>query len=136
MGNTICDMPQTISVLELRQAFPSMPDFQGDYLTSESFNKQKKMARCGVDTGITAQLVAAIHVSLEEMINDINDMKKRGWMGMGLEIPQANDREMVKDILTSVSTQQHWMTLTQKSMNTLQARIDGLVEEPVEAEKP
>jgi hypothetical protein len=126
--STVADLPQTISILELKQAFPSMPDFQGDYLVSECLNKAKKMSRCGVDTGVTAQLVAAIHVSLEEMINDINDMKRRGWMGMGFEIPHANDRETVKDILTSVSTQQHWMQLTQKSMVMLQGKIDGIAE--------
>jgi len=133
--NGVSAMPQTLSILELRQAFPSMPDYQGEYLIKESFNKAKKIARCGVDTSVTAQLVAAIHVSLEEMINDIGEMKKRGWMGVGLEIPHASDRETVKDILTSVSTQQHWMQLTQKSMGALQAKIDGLVEDTNEAEK-
>jgi len=125
----VSDSPATLSLLELRQAFPSMPDFQGEYLVAECFNKARYMSRCGVDTSVTAGMVAAIHVSLEEMLNDIKTMKARGWLGMGFEIPNPGERECVKDILTSVAMQQHWMKLTQKAMSGLQNKIEGIEEE-------
>mmetsp|Transcript_45881 Transcript_45881/g.98331 ORF Transcript_45881/g.98331 Transcript_45881/m.98331 type:complete len:765 (+) Transcript_45881:153-2447(+) len=128
-------LPATISLLELRQAFPTMPDYQGEYLVSECFNKARYISRCGVDTSVTAGMVAAIHVSLEEMLNDINAMKSRGWLGMGFEIPNSSERECVKDILTSVSMQQHWMKLAQSSMNSLKNKIDGVEEDPALPEK-
>jgi len=125
----VSNMPQTISILELRQAFPSMPDYQGAYLVKECFNKAKQIARVGVDPSVIEQMVAAIHVSLGEVQHDIKEMKRRGWLGVGFEVGNANEREVIKEILTSVATQQHWMTLTQKSMNVLQARINNMDED-------
>uniref|UniRef100_A0A7S2VKX4 Polycystin cation channel PKD1/PKD2 domain-containing protein n=1 Tax=Zooxanthella nutricula TaxID=1333877 RepID=A0A7S2VKX4_9DINO len=130
--SVIDNMPQTVSVLELRQAFPSMPDYQQSYLVKECNNKEKKITRVGVDASVTEQMVAAIHISLEEILKDVSELKNRGWMGMGFEISDSSERETIKDIMTSIATQQQWMSMTQKSMDILQARIDGTFKEEKE----
>lgn len=115
----ISAMPKTVLTTELVQAFPEMHDHQLNYIIAACANKAQVINRVGINTGETAQMTAAIHLSLEEIFSDLQRMKRGGWMGRGFEVSNDKDREHVKDILTSIAVQSHWMTLTQKKLTTI-----------------
>lgn len=127
--NGVSLLQQTVSTLDLLQAFPSMPEYQAGYLTRESQTKAQRFARVGADPSTLEGMVAAIHVSLDETARELAAMRQQGWMGKGVAVSDPSHREGAKDILARVEAQRHWVSLTQQNMTALQRKIDGLQEE-------
>jgi hypothetical protein len=119
------DLPAYVTLDDLCARFPEMHQYQLDYIMSNCVNKAKIISRVGIDPGQTAEMVAAIHISLEEVMKDLAAMKKCGWMCKGLEVENETDREHIKDILTSVAVQAHWMNLTNEHISTLKDQVIG-----------
>lgn len=123
------EMPQNIVIDELREAFPFMPAPQIDFLVKASNNAVRIIQRKGIDAAYTVQMLAAIHISLEEVVNDLAKLKRRGWMGKGLEVQNDAERDLVKEILSGISMQTHWMNLTQEQMSKIYQKV-GMQELP------
>jgi len=119
------DMPNYITKNDFKEKFPEMHQYQFDYIMSNCRNKANIISRVGIKASETAELVAAIHICLEEALSDMDAMKKSGWMCKGLEVTDKADREHVKDILTSVAVQNHWMSLTQRHLTALKDEVVG-----------
>jgi hypothetical protein len=119
------DMPNYITKNDLKEKFPEMHQYQFDYIISNCQNKANIISRVGIKSNETAELVAAIHICLEEALSDMAAMKESGWMCKGLEVQDRSDREHVKDILTSVAVQNHWMSLTQQHITSLKDEVVG-----------
>jgi len=119
------DMPNYITKNDLKEKFPEMHQYQFDYIISNCRNKANIISRVGIKPSETAELVAAIHICLEEALSDMAAMKESGWMCKGLEVQDRSDREHVKDILTSVAVQNHWMSLTQQHITALKDEVVG-----------
>eukprot|EP00930_Biecheleria_cincta_P038102 TRINITY_DN26184_c0_g1_i1.p1 TRINITY_DN26184_c0_g1~~TRINITY_DN26184_c0_g1_i1.p1 ORF type:complete len:800 (-),score=119.58 TRINITY_DN26184_c0_g1_i1:99-2498(-) len=125
----VSEMPQCIVVDELREAFPLMPAPQVNFLVNASRNAVRVIQREGIDVTYTVQMLAAIHISLEEVANDLVKLKRRGWMGKGLEVSNDKDRDFVKEILSGISMQTHWMHLTQEHLSKIYQKV-GITEMP------
>lgn len=125
----VSQMPQAISLLELSEVFPDMHEYQLMYLCDACMNKAQVISRVGINPTYTTQMVAAIHLSLGEVLKDLDTMRQNGWMGKGMEVSNNEDRRAVKDILTSVAVQSHWMDLIQKSMTRINSSILGILPE-------
>jgi hypothetical protein len=126
----VSEMPQCLVIDELREAFPLMPKAQVDFLVNASGNAVRIIQREGIDVTYTVQMLAAIHISLEEVSKDLVKLKRRGWMGKGLEVANDTDRNFVKEILSGISMQTHWMHLTQEHLSKIYSKL-GLMEMPV-----
>lgn len=119
----VSEMPQCIVIDELREAFPLMPAPQVNFLVKASNNAVRIIQREGIDVTYTVQMLAAIHISLEEVANDLVKLKRRGWMGKGLEVANDADRNLVKEILSGISMQTHWMHLTQEHLSKIYQKV-------------
>lgn len=126
----VSEMPRCIVIDELREAFPLMPKPQVDYLVKASGNAVRIIQREGIDVTYTVQMLAAIHISLEEVSKDLVKLKRRGWMGKGLEVANDTDRNFVKEILSGISMQTHWMNLTQEHLSKIYTKV-GLKDMPM-----
>mmetsp|Transcript_126387 Transcript_126387/g.352189 ORF Transcript_126387/g.352189 Transcript_126387/m.352189 type:complete len:101 (+) Transcript_126387:1-303(+) len=71
-------------------------------------------------------MIAAIHLGLEEVSENLRRMKRKGWMGKGIEVGSDENRVWVKDIFSSMAVQNHWMSLAAKHIATLQLRTQGV----------
>jgi len=129
------EMPQHITLLEIRQAFPEMHYFQLEFLQSQCMNKAAKISRIGVNKTYTAQIAAAILFGLEEVQGNLGRLKSRGWMAKGLEVGSDESREWVKDVFSSIAVQSHWMSLAAKHISMLQLRIQGVTVEEEDERK-
>eukprot|EP00435_Cladocopium_sp_Y103_P042572 s1172_g11.t2 len=92
----VAEMPETIIVDDILEAYPDMPQFQLNFLCDGARNRTRVIQRKGIDPTWTVQMVAAIHISLDEIMSDLVKLKKRGWMGKGFEVPNDEDRNYVK----------------------------------------
>jgi hypothetical protein len=119
------DMPNYITKKDIKDRFPEMHQFQFEYILRNCRNKANIISRVGIGSAEMAELVAAIHICLEEALSDMAAMKESGWMCKGLEVQDRSDREHVKDILTSVAVQNHWMSLTQQHITSLKDEVVG-----------
>lgn len=119
----VSEMPQIIVIDELREAFPLMPKPQVDFLFSGASNAIRVIQREGIDATYTVQMIAAINISLEEISQDLVKLKRRGWMGTGLEVANDVDRNFVKEILAGVSMRTHWMNLSQQHLARLHEKL-------------
>ncbi|CAK0886939.1 unnamed protein product [Prorocentrum cordatum] len=119
------EMPNYITKKDIKDRFPDMHQFQFDYILRNCRNKANIISRVGIGSGEMAEMVGAIHICLEQALADMADMKERGWMCKGLEVQERGDREHVKDILTSVAVQNHWMGLAQHHLATLKEEMMG-----------
>lgn len=118
------EMPQTILVSELRQVFPKIPQYQLDFLCRQTTNKSQVVQREGIAPMYVLQMVAAINVALDEILADLVKLERRGWLGSkGLEVKNDGDRECVKEILSGIAVQRHWMELTQNNLTSLQMKM-------------
>jgi len=118
-------MPNYITKKDIKDKFPEMHQYQFDYILRNCRNKANIISRVGISSGEMAELVAAIHICLEQALADMAVMKGRGWMCKGLEVQNRGDREHVKDILTSVAVQNHWLSLTQQHIASLKENMMG-----------
>lgn len=121
----VAEMPATILKTDLPQAFPEMHDYQLEYLVNACMNKSQVVERVGFNRSATAQMIAAINLSLEEIYTDLLRMKKKGWFGKGLEVGNDVDRGKIQEILTNIAVQSHWMSLTERHVSNLQDRMDS-----------
>jgi hypothetical protein len=119
------DMPNYITKKDIKDRFPEMHQFQFEYILRNCRNKANIISRVGIGSAEMAELVAAIHICLEQSLEDMAVMKERGWMCKGLEVQEKSDREHVKDILTSVAVQNYWMSLTQQHIGSLKEDMMG-----------
>lgn len=119
----VAEMPETIIVDDILEAYPNMPDFQLSFLCDGARNRTRVIQRAGIDPTYTVQMVAAIHISLEEIMMDLMKLKKRGWMGKGFEVPSDEDRNLVKEILAGIAVQSEWMLNAQKHVSWLHNQI-------------
>ncbi|CAE7673248.1 pkd2 [Symbiodinium pilosum] len=119
----VAEMPETIIVDDILEAYPNMPDFQLNFLCDGARNRTRVIQRAGIDPTYTVQMVAAIHISLEEIMMDLMKLKKRGWMGKGFEVPNDEDRNLVKEILAGIAVQSEWMLDAQKHVSWLHQQI-------------
>jgi len=115
----------TIQISDLRLIFPEMHHYQMEHLMLRCKNKVQRISRVGISKTYTAQMAAAIYLGFEDITENLQKMVDSGWMGMGIEAGSVSNREWVKEILTSVAAQQHWMDLTAKHISTLQMRLQG-----------
>lgn len=122
------EMPQMISIRELREAFPQMHDVQLNVLLGFCRNRAEMVNRMGIDSHTTAQLVAAIHVSLEAVLAELKELKHSGWMARDLKLQDPDDRDAVKSILTSAAYQTHWAELMNKRLDILERKVDNFDE--------
>jgi len=122
----VSEMPQHITLLEVRQAFPEMHHHQLAYLQTQCQNKASRISRVGLNKTYTSQIVAAILFGLEEVNCNLERLKGRGWMAKGIEVGCNESREWVKDVFSSIAVQNHWMNLTGKHISTLQLRMQGV----------
>jgi len=118
-------LPNYITKKDIKDRFPEMHQFQFDYILRNCRNKANIISRVGISSGEMAELVAAIHICLEQSLADMAVMKERGWMCKGLEVQDIGSREHVKDILTSVAVQNHWTSLTQQHIASLKEDMTG-----------
>lgn len=125
----VSEMPRIIVIDELREAFPLMPDPQVEFLVSGASNAIRVIQREGIDATYTVQMIAAINISLEEISQDLVKLKRRGWMGTGLEVANDADRNFVKEILSGVSMRTHWMNLSQQHLARLHEKLARRQEE-------
>eukprot|EP00930_Biecheleria_cincta_P056022 TRINITY_DN4222_c1_g1_i1.p1 TRINITY_DN4222_c1_g1~~TRINITY_DN4222_c1_g1_i1.p1 ORF type:complete len:803 (-),score=109.85 TRINITY_DN4222_c1_g1_i1:31-2439(-) len=125
----VAEMPQVIVIDELREAFPLMPQPQVDFLVAGATNAVRVIQREGIDATYTVQMIAAINISLEEISQDLLKLKRRGWMGTGLEVANDADRNFVKEILSGVSMQTHWLTLSQQHLARLHQKLAAIRQE-------
>mmetsp|Transcript_31176 Transcript_31176/g.56521 ORF Transcript_31176/g.56521 Transcript_31176/m.56521 type:complete len:793 (+) Transcript_31176:68-2446(+) len=119
----VAEMPATIVVDELREAYPLMPDYQFQFIVANAVNAAKVIQRKGIDPTYTVQMVAAIHLSLDELLVELKKLKMRGWMGIGVEVQNDVERDCVKEILAGITVQSHWMGQTQKHLNSLYQKL-------------
>ncbi|CAJ1372839.1 unnamed protein product [Effrenium voratum] len=119
----VAEMPETIIVDDILEAYPDMPEFQLNFLCDAARNRTRVIQREGIDPTWTVQMVAAIHISLEEIMADLSKLKKRGWLGKGFEVPNDDDRNCVKEILAGVAVQSNWMSAAQKHVSWLHEQI-------------
>lgn len=119
----VIEMPETVTVDDILEAYPDMPQFQLNFLCNGARNRTRVIQRKGIDPTWTVQMVAAIHISLDEIMTDLNKLKKRGWMGKGFEVPNDEDRNCIKEILAGVAVQGNWMLNAQKHVSWLQDQI-------------
>jgi hypothetical protein len=119
----VSEMPQIIVIDELREAYPLMPQPQVDFLVTGASNAVRVIQREGIDAFYSVQMIAAINISLEEISQDLVKLKRRGWMGSGLEVANDADRNFVKEILSGVSMRTHWLTLSQQHLARLHAKL-------------
>lgn len=131
----VAEMPETIIVDDILEAYPDMPQFQLNFLCDGARNRTRVIQRKGIDPTWTVQMVAAIHISLDEIMSDLVKLKKRGWMGKKFEVPNDEDRNYVKEILAGVAVQTNWMFEAQKHVSWLHQQI-GVVDEEAEDWKP
>lgn len=119
----VSEMPQIIVIDELREAYPLMPQPQVDFLVTGASNAVRIIQREGIDATYTVQMISAINISLEEISQDLLKLKRRGWMGSGLEVANDADRNFVKEILSGVSMRTHWLTLSQQHLARLHQKL-------------
>ncbi|CAK8990708.1 unnamed protein product [Durusdinium trenchii] len=119
----VIEMPETVTVDDILEAYPDMPQFQLNFLCNGARNRTRVIQRKGIHPTWTVQMVAAIHISLDEIMTDLNKLKKRGWMGKGFEVPNDEDRNCIKEILAGVAVQGNWMLNAQKHVSWLQDQI-------------
>jgi len=120
----IQEMPRTITRLEFDTAFPEMSEYQREFLLSAVKNKAQAINRQGVSQTISAQIVAAIVIGLKQVQSDLKDMRAKGWLGKGMAVGSDTERIFVKDILTSVAVQTHWISMASKQLAQVQRKLD------------
>merc|ERR1712151_662045 len=101
----------TVQISDLRLIFPEMHHFQMEHLMKRCKNKVQRISRVGISKTYTAQMAAAIYLGVQDINQNLQTMVDSGWIGMGIEAGSAANREWVKEILSSVAVQQHWMDL-------------------------
>jgi len=131
----VIEMPQHVTLFEVRQAFPEMHHFQLQYLQNQCRNKASRISRVGLNKNYISQIVAAILYGLEEIQLNLGRLRARGWMGKGIEVGNNEGREWVKDIFSSIAVQSHWMNLAAKHISTLQLRVQGVTVEEEDARR-
>jgi len=117
------EMPETISVDELRAAFPEMLGYQLNHMVSDCQNKTQVITRLGINQMYSAQMVAAIHLALYDVRKDLSELRSRGWIGGGLEVGKGEPVPTIHDILASTALQSHWLELTSKQIRGLHSRL-------------
>jgi len=131
----VAEMPETLTVDDILEAYPDIPQFQLNFMCDGARNRTRVIQRKGIDPTWTVQMVAAVHISLEEIMADLVKLKRSGWMGKGFQVRNDEDRNYVKEILAGISVQTRWMTEAQQHVSLLHEQI-GVVEEDAEDWKP
>mmetsp|Transcript_43017 Transcript_43017/g.98883 ORF Transcript_43017/g.98883 Transcript_43017/m.98883 type:complete len:768 (-) Transcript_43017:81-2384(-) len=116
-------LPDVFIVQDLLKAVPGLQQAQLSRLLDGCAVKGATFLKTRIDSKHTSQIVCALQVALDSVLDDLHTLRETGFIGPHFSTGSLPLRKQVEDILHSIVAQRHWMDLLDQQVASLSAKF-------------